>query len=118
MTTDTARIAHVAFAVLGTVLLVVGAGVTVVFGVLAAFLDDACGADGFRPGGAIDCRNAGVVRYVLLITPLVVAPAAVPATWFRAKRDRTCRPRGWAPFAGIGVLAAAWYVAYVWFPAI
>lgn len=118
MTTDTARIAHLTAAVLGTVLLLVGCGVTFVFGVLAEFLNDACSAGDLRSGGPIDCRNTDTVRFVLLVTPLVTGPGAVLLTWFRPMRDGTYRPRGWAPFAGIGVLAVAWFVAYEWFPAV
>lgn len=117
-TTDGARVAHIAFAVLGTVLLVVGSGVTFVFGVLATFLDDACTASDLRPGGAIDCRNAEPAKLLLLITPLVAAPGAALLTWFPSTRHGTYRPRGWAPFIGIGLVAVAWLVAVELFPVI
>lgn len=68
-TTDGARIAHIAFAVLGAVL-------------------------------------------------LVAAPGAALLTWFPSTRHATYRPRGWAPFVGIGVVAAAWLVAVELFPVI
>jgi hypothetical protein len=116
MTTDGARIAHTTFAVLGTVLLVVGCGGTVVFGVLAAFLNDVCSGPNFEPGQALDCGNAEPVRWLLFITPLVVGPGAALLTWLRSTRDGRYRPRGWAPFVGLGVLAVAWILAVELYP--
>lgn len=115
-TTDGARIAHLTLAVLGTVLLIVGCGGTFVFGVLATFLDDVCAAPNFEPGQALDCGNAEPAKLILFSTPLVVGPGAVVLTWFRSARSGRYRPRSWAPFVGIGILAAAWVVAVELFP--
>ena len=122
MTTDRARIAHLVFAVLGTVLLALCCGGTVVFGVFATFLDDACSAPDFKPGQALDCGNAEPVRWLLFVTPLVVGPGATLLTWLRTTRagwrGGRYRPRGWAPFVGIGILAAAWFLAIELYPVI
>ena len=98
---------------LGCVLLALICGVTFTLGLLVFVIDDACSAADFTDG-PIHCRNAGTARQILMITPVVAGPVAVVLTWFPPTRAR--RPRTWLPFAGIGVLAAAWFVVSEWVP--
>lgn len=110
-TTDGGRAARITFAVLGTVLLVLGGAVVFTLGVLTEFFTDLCGVGDFRSSDVIHCGNSGPAKLILMITPLVVTPAAVLLTWFRPRGNP---PRGWAPFAGLAVLTTAWiFVAEV-----
>jgi hypothetical protein len=108
---DGTRAANITFAVLGTVLLVLGGAVVFTLGVLTDFFTDLCGVGDFESRGVIHCGNSGPAKLILMTTPLVVTPAAVLLTWFRPRGNP---PRGWAPFAGLAVVTAAWlFVAEV-----
>jgi hypothetical protein len=102
--TTTDRAAPTSFAVLGTVLLVLGGAVVFTLGVLTGVFTDLCGVGDFRPRDLIHCGNPGPAKLILMITPLVVTPAAVLLTWFRPRGNP---PRGWVPFAGLAVLTTA-----------
>ena len=99
---------HIAGAVVGTILLLLACLVFLGFAGLSAMLTDNCSG----PEGAAKCANAGAVTDVLMYTPFVMFPLSLLLTFLPRKgRPGPYAPRGWVPFAGLGVLLLAWSIA-------
>ncbi|MFI7676834.1 hypothetical protein [Actinophytocola sp. NPDC049390] len=102
--------AGLAFAAVGSVLLV-GLGVlTFVVGLLSPLITDGCGPDSHYESGEPDyCRHSGTVVKLLTVPVLLVLPAGLLFTWLRFAHPY--RPRAWVPLACLAIIAVLWVVA-------
>lgn len=102
--------AGLAFAAVGSVLLV-GLGVlTFVVGLLSPLITDGCGPESDYQSGEPDyCRHSDSVVKLLTVPVLLVLPTGLLFTWLRFAPPY--RPRAWVPLACLAIIAALWVVA-------
>ncbi len=102
--------ARLAFAAVGSVLLV-GLGVlTFVVGLLSPLITDGCGPESdYQSGEPSYCVHSQTVVKLLTVPVLLVLPVGLLLTWLRFSPPY--RPRAWVPLACLAVIAALWVVA-------
>ncbi len=102
--------AGLAFAAVGSVLLV-GLGVlTFVVGLLSPLITDGCGPEtDFRSGEPGYCRHSQTVVKLLTVPVLLLLPTGLLLTWLRLTPPY--RPRAWVPLVCLAVIGALWVAA-------
>jgi len=101
------RIAHLVFAIIGTIVLTAATWWSTLLGA-SATTNDPCGS-----GDDDGCLYVDV----LLVPPLVIWMLALILTWVRSRKYSTYVPHGWAPFVGLVLIIGAWVIAYLSPPA-